>query len=375
MTDTAHIIVAAAFSLAVIAASASAIASAGASTSPPLRYECLGNCSSFSRSRVDAAIGMFGGAMSSSAANADDIRSYLALLSAARFGDVVVLTADSLCTNDDWHLYGPFFIKLGARSARSLCFADRRGAFDARVVEALTGASLVFVTGGDQSRYYRFWRASPVVDIVNRRTRARELVFGGESAGLAIQGRALFAALDADVVVTSAFALRAPANATAVSMRDDLLRLPLAPLVADTHFRRRDRMGRLLAFVAVTKRDFGVSTGVGINEHTALIVNVTRLGDDDDVDSAVVDGGARPRHRCLVIGQGPVNIVVLSQPAQVLREGAPLTAFPYRAWSLADGDVAFMSEHAVSFERDATPYALNVRDGVISVVGNNGSVY
>ena len=50
--------------------------------------------------------------------------------------------------------------------------------------------SQVFITGGDQSKYFDFWSESPVSDLVSKVP-----LVGGSSAGLAVLGRFVFDAL------------------------------------------------------------------------------------------------------------------------------------------------------------------------------------
>jgi beta-aspartyl-peptidase (threonine type) len=59
-------------------------------------------------------------------------------------------------------------------------------------------------------------------------------------------------------------------------MVEDFLHLPrMAHVVTDTHFTRRDRLGRLVAFVAKTRATTAdkAAIGLGVDEGASLIVD------------------------------------------------------------------------------------------------------
>ena len=63
-----------------------------------------------------------------------------------------------------------------------------------------------------------------------------------------------------------------------ISLTDDLLSLPwMATVLTDTHFFQRDRMGRIMVFLArATKSGWGGAAGplgVAVSEHTAVLVD------------------------------------------------------------------------------------------------------
>ena len=95
---------------------------------------------------------------------------------------------------------------------------------------------------------------------------------GGTSAGLAVLGEFIFAALNGTVY--SSEALDNPYNHR-VTIETDFLLIPvLRRIITDSHFAQRDRMGRLIVFLARILQD-GWATGVrgiGIDEATALLV-------------------------------------------------------------------------------------------------------
>jgi cyanophycinase-like exopeptidase len=127
---------------------------------------------------------------------------------------------------------------------------------------------------------------------------ARGGVVGGGSAGLAIQGEVIFDSAAADRVLPGDRDVATPdavANPyePAISFTTDFFHWPpLAGAITDTHFARRDRFGRLAAFMARALRDGLLrgprAYGVAVDEGAALLVDargvatlVKRAREDD----------------------------------------------------------------------------------------------
>ncbi len=205
----------------------------------------------------------------------------------ANGGDVVVLrTTGSNGYND--YLYNLASGALKPDSVETL-LVDTRAKADSDYVEwVVRNAELIFIAGGDQSTYVNAWQDTRLEAAI-RAAHARGAVIGGTSAGMAVQGRYLY---DPDNV-TAATSAEAVANPYRSSMlfSQELLGLPpLQHVVTDSHFRQRDRMGRLLAFMARLRQDgtAGRITGVGIDEATALFINRDGVGVVDGSGAAYV---------------------------------------------------------------------------------------
>ncbi len=159
----------------------------------------------------------------------------------------------------------------GIASAESFVFTDRKAAYDPQVLAAIDKADGVYIAGGDQSRYIRYWKDTPLARALEKLAQTRPI--GGTSAGLAILGQHAYGAVDG-TSATARGALRDPL-APIVSMENGFLTLPHgAHLVTDTHFIRRDRMGRLIAFVAKQRQNGDPQAyGLGVDEGSALCVD------------------------------------------------------------------------------------------------------
>lgn len=214
----------------------------------------------------------------------------------------------------------------GIESTEIFVFHDRSQATNRRILDQLKKADGIFVAGGDQARYVRFWRGTPVEDILNAHVAAGKPL-AGTSAGLAILGEKLYGAMD-DGSIRSAEALADPFGATN-TIEGDFLELSLLKgVVTDTHFKERDRLGRLLAFLAKAQTGRPATEpamiGVGVDESAALAVEPDGSGriyaTEPDGYAWIVDGaalrdvamhGPLDAPRINVTGVGPGSIVHL----------------------------------------------------------------
>jgi len=157
----------------------------------------------------------------------------------------------------------------GVASVETFVFDDRKAAYDPRVLAALENADGVFMAGGDQSRYVRFWQATPLSALIDKLAKDRPI--GGTSAGLAIMGWRGYAAFGDGIV--SPEALENPV-ALGVTNYSDFLHLPrMERIFTDSHFMIRERMGRLIAFLAKERSSGARSVvGLGVDELASVVV-------------------------------------------------------------------------------------------------------
>lgn len=157
----------------------------------------------------------------------------------------------------------------GVASVETFVFDDRKAAYDPRVLAALENADGVFMAGGDQSRYVRFWQATPLSALIDKLAKDRPI--GGTSAGLAIMGWRGYAAFGDGIA--SPEALENPV-ALGVTNYSDFLHLPrMERIFTDSHFMIRERMGRLIAFLAKERSSGARSVvGLGVDEMASVVV-------------------------------------------------------------------------------------------------------
>lgn len=205
-------------------------------------------------------------------------RNYAALrwfAAKAGHGHLVVLRA-SLTTDDADDL---FYQAGGVASVETFVFDARSEAFDPRMLESVTHADGIFISGGDQARYVRFWKATPLAAALDAHVEAGKPL-AGTSAGLAMLGEFLYGATDGGSI-SSREALANPLG-EAVTMERDFLHLVLLHgIVTDTHFEKRERLGRLLAFIAKAETLTGEPRrplrGLGVDEDAAVAVDATGM--------------------------------------------------------------------------------------------------
>ncbi len=165
-----------------------------------------------------------------------------------------------------------FFNEVGGiQSVETFVFKDREASSDPQILAALKRADGIFIAGGDQSRYVRYWRGTPVAEALDAHVRAGKPL-GGTSAGLAMQGEYLYGAMDGGSQ-TSPRALADPLG-DGNTIETGFLHIPqLKGVITDTHFSERGRLGRLIAFVAKGEALAGHSLiGLGVDEDAAVAV-------------------------------------------------------------------------------------------------------
>lgn len=189
-------------------------------------------------------------------------------------GRIVILRASGTTEAQD-----EFFKDIGGiTAAQTLVFDDRRAASDPQVLDIVRKADGIFLAGGDQSNYVRFWKGTPLNTALDEHVRAGKPI-GGTSAGLAVLGAYAYGAMDGGSLV-SADALKEPTG-TQLTLVADFLHMPfLGSVITDSHFAKRERLGRLIAFVARLIHETGRDdiAGLGIDEVTALCIDRDGIG-------------------------------------------------------------------------------------------------
>lgn len=191
-------------------------------------------------------------------------------------GHIVILRASGAEEAQD-----EFFKDVGGiLSAQTFVFHDRASASDPRMLEIVRQADGIFIAGGDQSNYVNYWKGTPLNEALNKHVRDGKPL-GGTSAGLAIMGAYSYGAMDGGSL-TSEEALKDPMG-PAVTLVDDFLQLPPLParkVITDSHFGKRERLGRLITFVARIAKEQSTAEikGIGVDENTALCLDGEGVG-------------------------------------------------------------------------------------------------
>jgi cyanophycinase-like exopeptidase len=291
-------------------------------------------------------------------------------------GDVLVLTADDApCDvyNDlIYNLNGTTHLR--PNSVTTACFTGRSGSYDKRLKQLLDGASMVFITGGDQDKYYDYWRDSPVSSALAQLTRPASLggmgrPLGGSSAGLAVQGEYCYVAEHGPY--DSPSALQDPLQMALAPSFLDLATPWMRHVVTDTHFMQRDRMGRLVAFLAIAvsqgwihegEQTHGVpgAMGIGVSEHTAVLL---------DAETGIAT----------LAGVGPAYFLTTEAASPSRCEsGEPLEFEKISTWrwQSSDGPASFdFGSWQPASHANGKRYWLTASKGNITSTGNHGAIY
>ena len=347
-----------------------------ANSSAGVTFHCVGACDAprpVTPRRGGSAL--MGGHMYPGVTIASDLVPYRWFLERASGGDVLVLTADEAPCD----IYNTFLLNMSGlpssarpNSVSTACFTDRSGAMDAHLAKLLDGAAGIFLTGGDQAKYLDFWRSTPVAAALSAGAAAGPVV-GGSSAGLAVQGQFVFDAEQGSV--SSDEALSDPLG-PAVSLTRDFLGVNdpwLRGVVTDTHFLQRDRMGRLVAFMAAAaaqRWDVGDGQhdnqpgvlGVGVSEKTAVLVGA---------DGVATLAGVGPAYFLMSRGRLPSECLA----GKPLSWAAP--GIDVWRWNASDAAQATFDFGAWRWNATApkATYALRVRKGKLESSQAGGSPY
>ena len=254
-----------------------------------------------------------------------------------KYGDVVVLRTTGTGA------YNSYLINLGANSVTTIVITSIAGANSAYVQNAISKAEAIFIAGGDQSTYVKLWTGTSLVASVNSRVAAGYPI-GGTSAGLAVLGSYVYSALNASSVSSTVMAN--PFDPS-VTLQTALFNVPvLNNVLTDSHFKTRDRMGRLLTFMARLQQDGLASSplAVGVDEQSGVGVSLNK--------SAVVFGP----------GAGAYFLNVTNTTMRTCVSGTPLTYANIATQRVSTGQ----SFNLATWSGSSTNYTLSVNAGVLS---------
>jgi cyanophycinase len=296
--------------------------------------------------RTEFALALMGGGGSVDAA-------YAAIASHAGGGHIVILRAvsDDSFDPDDGDYGKSFADKWGpVESAETFVFHNRAAAFDPRVIAALRGADGIFIAGGDQGNYIRYWKGTPVQESLNAHVLAHRPI-GGSSAGLAILGHYSYTSLDGGSM-ESKVALLNPYD-SGVTLEGDFLHLRwLESVMTDTHFSKRCRLGRLIVFIARINKEHPRDRvfGMGIDEKSALLIGSDGVG-------RLAEGSA-----------GSVWVIMPGRQADTLTAGQPLTMRDVRIIRLDQGGSIDLKtrlvSHAAAETTDSIEHGIPARHSI-----------
>ncbi len=263
-------------------------------------------------------------------------------------GDFVVIRT----TGTD--AYNPYIQQLCPQmdSVETIIITTVAGANSAYVSSHIQNAEALWIAGGDQSTYMSLWRGTAVQTGVNYLLNTKGAPVGGTSAGLAVLSQFIYTGAAGSV--TSSQALANPFH-NYVTLDRDLFQSSLGTnKLYDSHFVTRDRMGRLLVFLAriVNNGWAAQPRAIGVDERTAILV--------------------LPNGAATMAGTGAAYFLQAPGPAQILASGTPLTYYNIGVYKVPQGGTFNFSTWSGT---GGVPYMLNVNAGALSSTQAGGSIY
>lgn len=267
-------------------------------------------------------------------------------------GDFLILRANGS------DAYNDYVAKMcHQNSVATLVIGTKEAAMDPFVAKTIRNAEALFIAGGDQANYIRNWKGTPVQDAINDLIH-RHVPVGGTSAGLAVLGQFSYSALgdrENDPNLGSKETLADP-YFDRVTVTPDFLKVDLLRhTITDTHFAKRDRLGRLLVFMAriVEDKMAPEARGIGVDERSAALL---------ETDGSITVVGP---------GLGAYFFLPSEKPA-VCEKGKPLTYGDIAVYRVPTGGTFNVKDWKGS---GGTAYSLRVDDGVIHSTASDDSPY
>ncbi|MBD2245872.1 cyanophycinase [Nostoc sp. FACHB-888] len=168
---------------------------------------------------------------------------------------IVIMTAATELPREVGENYIRVFERLGAEDARILDTETRDDASSSTALEAVSKATGIFFTGGDQARITSVLKDTELDTAIHKRF-AEGAVIAGTSAGAAVMP---------DKMIVEGDSQTNP-RMEIIDMGPGLGFLP--GVVIDQHFLQRGRLGRLISALIQEPADLGF----GIDENTAMVV-------------------------------------------------------------------------------------------------------
>ncbi len=190
------------------------------------------------------------------------------MINRAKGGDVVIIRASGSTGYNDY-IYG-----LGkVNSVETLLIDNRDKALKESVGNRIRQAEMLFIAGGDQWNYVKYWKDTEVSKAIKYLIEEKKIPIGGTSAGCAVLSGIIF-----DASHGSAYSKDVLANPydTTVSVCKSFIDAPyLTSTISDQHYSKREREGRHVTFMARMIKDFGIeqAKGIGVDEKTALCID------------------------------------------------------------------------------------------------------
>lgn len=249
--------------------------------------------------------------------------------------DVVILRVTGSNGYNDY-----IYAMNGVDSVETIVMTKVADANTTAVETTIKNAEVVFYAGGDQCNYTTLFKGTKV-ETATEFVYAKGGTIGGTSAGMAIQGEFVYNACTASA--TSAEILADPYARSATFTYDYHAWNDMGDTLTDQHFVVRDRMGRLMGFLARQIKDGRSPTALGVaaDEETSVVVDKNGLA--------------------TVLGAGNAYFVLADHFPEQCAAKKPLTYSNFKIWRVAPGGTFNLRNRPTSGF-----YTVSVTNGVLS---------
>jgi cyanophycinase-like exopeptidase len=266
-------------------------------------------------------------------------------------GDFLVLRASGA---DEYNDY--IYALCHCDSVETIVFNARGAAFDDFVAQKVRNADALFIAGGDQSNYVRFWKDTPVEDAIHF-VAAKPAPVGGTSAGMAVMGEFSYSAMT-PVSLTAAAALSDPFHVDMTIEKDFLHFAGMENVLTDQHLIERDRIGRTIGMLARLLNDRWTTQGRAMAADRETAVHL-------DPATGIAEVFATTGHATPY-----VYFLATTEEPSMCRAGVPLTVHGIAVQRLAPGDKFDLRNWKAS---GGLEYSLDVSNGVLT--SSRGDIY
>ena len=237
-----------------------------ARNSSSYQYWCVGECKRDAKTTPKGGTILMGGGTDVDAA-------FQQHLTWADGGDFLVLRASGT------DAYNDYIRGLGvANSVATLLTHSVDAGSDPFVLSKVDTAEAIFFAGGDQWTYLTEWQGTPLQQHIQAAI-ARGVPIGGTSAGCDVQGQYIYTAehdsVQSDEALDDPFNRRVTLQEKPFITQNASI---LTSAITDTHFITRDRLGRMVVFLARLWQDGRDAIGIGIDEQTAIAIDARGKG-------------------------------------------------------------------------------------------------
>lgn len=174
---------------------------------------------------------------------------------------------------------------------------SRDKANDDNIINKIKNSGVLYISGGDQANYVRFWKDTKLSKLINYLV--NKVPIGATSAGLAISGEYYFSALHGTINSEECTINKEDPR---ITLGNNFLNIPeLKGFITDSHYTERCRKERHIIFMEKILQDYKLNSikGLGIDEKTALCLEGTSG---------------------LVVGEGKCTILHLNKDKHILNE-------------------------------------------------------